>query len=353
MCIIQKNSQIKIAVLVPSLINRGPVIVANNIVSGLYGDFHFELFYFDPIFEIKPKCPFYHIKSFNISYFSKFDIIHSHGFRPDLFNKKIKNKFPYVVSISTIHNFIFEDFNSIYGIIISFIFGNYWIFSLKSFNKIVVLTHLQKQFYSKYISSSKLFVIENGVHLNTNVNLSLEHKIKDFISKFDNPIILGTTCQLIKRKGLVQILRSLTYLNNYIFIVVGDGPEMNYLIREAKNNGVFDRVLFTGYYKKNYILFEYIDVFLLTSYSEGYPLSLIEATSNLIPSVCSDLPIFDEILSNDIRFTYKLNDINDLVDKIQYVYNNRYMIKINISKFLLCRMDFNLMIKKYSDLYLN
>ncbi len=102
--------------------------------------------------------------------------------------------------------------------------------------------------------------------------------------------ILLTVGRLVKRKGHEYVIEALSRLrhNNppIYYVVVGDGPQKEHLVRLAKDSDVGDRVLFSGsladeavkqWYKK-------CDIFIMTPYEiegdvEGFGIVYLEANA--------------------------------------------------------------------------
>lgn len=82
----------KIAFLLPSLANKAPIIVANELVRLLLEKGHScDVYYFDDICELPFACSTYRVNFFSKIDFASYDIIHSHGLRPDLYMGSSKN----------------------------------------------------------------------------------------------------------------------------------------------------------------------------------------------------------------------------------------------------------------------
>ena len=86
----------KIAFILPSLINKGPIVVVNNVVKYLKSYVEqIDVYYFDATPAMDFDCPVYKIRMNQAIDFDKYDIIHSHCLRPDKYvikwRKKIKN----------------------------------------------------------------------------------------------------------------------------------------------------------------------------------------------------------------------------------------------------------------------
>ena len=75
-----------IAYIVPKLANKGPVIVVLELVRQMLRHGHTcKVFYFDPEQEIQFPCPVERITFSHAIDFRPFDIIHTHGLRPDCY----------------------------------------------------------------------------------------------------------------------------------------------------------------------------------------------------------------------------------------------------------------------------
>ena len=79
----------KIAIILPSLAKKGPIVYCRYLVEGLIDKVDYiEVFYFKDIVELKMPVKTTQIKFFHKIDFSKFDIIHTHNALPDLYAYK-------------------------------------------------------------------------------------------------------------------------------------------------------------------------------------------------------------------------------------------------------------------------
>ncbi len=349
------ETKIKIAILVPSLQKKGPVIVARDIIAELNDEFAVEVIFFDitcRYMTFSNTTPT-HLGEVKYSYFKKFDIIHSHGLRPDMLNFYLKLRYPKLVSISTYHNFVFDDLKGSSGKLKGLFFGYVWM--LFGYNKdcIVTLTRAQEIYYSKYYRQRRLTVIGNGRNTMASGvdNSKLEKLIADFKKRYPGYTHLGTTCILSEIKGVDQVLHAMVKLEKCTFLVVGDGPDMGKLIALAKTLQVYDRCLFAGFHENNSTFFKSIDIFLLTSYSEAFPLSLVEASLYGIKAVSSDLQTIRGILPDDIIQFYELSDISSLVKAIQSAQSAPHQISEVIRSYAQKELTAVAMADKYAKLY--
>jgi glycosyltransferase involved in cell wall biosynthesis len=313
----------KIAFILPSLARKGPVIVAKDCIDQLYEKINFEVFYFDNIVELRFNCPTYRISFSDDIDFEKYDIIHSHMYRPNKYiwknRKKITGK-----TVTTVHCDLRKDLLFNYNIIISLVFRWIWLLFIRSHDKVVVLTkYIMHIYYQHYIPEKKMVCIYNGRPLPCIGTIDYFDRL--CIDKIRNAgfKIIGTNASLTRRKGLHYIINILPYMSDFVFVVVGDGKEMKHLKKLAIRLNVNNRCYFLGSKNDALSYLVYYDVYAMPSMSEGFSLALIEATMSKRSCVCSDIEIMHEIFSSDEVTFCKPNNKNSLRDAILEAYLKR------------------------------
>nr|WP_068892642.1 glycosyltransferase family 4 protein [Pedobacter panaciterrae] len=312
----------KIAFILPSLANKGPILVCKDIICNIYDNLdQCIVYYFDDIIEVSFPCEVKQISFFTLINFDQYDIIHTHMFRPDTFiwmqglfrRRKFK-------SISTIHTAIYEDLNFAYSKLKALLLPPIWKMSWNSFDQIVVLTEHAKKYYSDL--KGPITVISNGRSIT-------EKSIDESDLKIINEIktkykVLGTVASFDERKGLRQIVQALVHLEDFCFVIIGDGTKVfkNSLIELSKEINVTDRLLFLGKKNQGDRYIPHFDIFVIPSISEGFPLAILEAMGHKTPIVCSNIPVFNEAFSsNEVSF-FKLFDIKSLINAVDYAQRN-------------------------------
>ena len=113
----------KIAFILPSLINKGPIVVVNNVVKYLKSYVEqIDVYYFDATPAMDFDCPVYKIRMNQAIDFDKYDIIHSHCLRPDKYVIKWRKKIKNAKIITTLHQDTFRSFQYQYNIASLFIY---------------------------------------------------------------------------------------------------------------------------------------------------------------------------------------------------------------------------------------
>lgn len=310
-----------IAYIVPKLANKGPVIVVKELVTMMTKHNHkCKVFYFDKETEISMPCDVEHISIYKSFDFNSFDIIHSHGIRPDFYafiHKPLKCK---AKIITTLHNYIYEDFKYQYNSFVAITAGTLWIKLLSRHDKIVTLSKNAMDYYRKWINGKKLYYAYNTrfiKHTDERPNVEDEKLINEFK---DGKILIGINAALTERKGVDQIIKALPQLQDYKLVVIGNGKAMPELKELATELNVNKKVLFMGYRKNAYKFLRYYDLYALPSRSEGFVLTLLEAAIYKKNVVCSNIPIFKETVSNEEVAFFEINNIPSLIKAIKHAH---------------------------------
>ena len=308
-----------IAYIIPSLLQAGPVNVVYDLVQLMLEHGHdCDLYYFDDL-DVNNQFPCKVTKINMRSHidFNKYDIVHTHGLRPNIFvflhkpYKKIKTLF-----ITTFHNYVFEDFVLKYGRIKGYLGGYLFLFTAIRHDRIIALSKDAMIYYKKWYRANKLYYIYNTriIDINEHLTSEEESEIKNFKG---NSTLIGVNCSIHPRKGLDLLIKAMQQLpNNYKLFVAGDGVDYHKMVQLVKDLNIEDRVLLAGRKSKAHRYLAYYDIYAIPSRSEGFPLSLLEAACFGKKVVCSDIPVFKETFSDKEVSMFKLPDVNDLTRAI-------------------------------------
>jgi L-malate glycosyltransferase len=104
--------------------------------------------------------------------------------------------------------------------------------------------------------------------------------------------VMITIGRLVDRKKVDQLLRMVNTIKNQKLrlVVVGDGPDLNSLQKQAHELGVADQVVFAGFIpdQQKIDLLAASDIYVSTSQHEGFGLVFLEAMAQGLPVVCYD-----------------------------------------------------------------
>lgn len=310
--------QLKIAIIVPSLANRGPIKVIQTIIneSGrLSLPIDFTVVPLSSKEELKVNCKI--VPYSNKINFFEYDVVHTNGLKPDFI--AFRKRHSIRRHLVTIHNYVFEDLLHTYNRIVSIIFGRLWTLIWSKADKLICINQDMISYYKPWTKTTIGF-IHNGMADVKSVE-PLTDSEKALISelKSKGKTVLGAVCVLTKIKGVDQILNLLGRRDDLALIVIGDGRELKNLKALSHVLNIQDRCHFLGFKNNAYSFFSYFDVFIMASRSEGFGLTLLEAASFSVPCVCSDIPTFRELFTEDEVTFFSLEEIHSLemaVDKV-------------------------------------
>lgn len=205
--------------------------------------------------------------------------------------------------------------------------------SKKSLEKIVINNHKVKLIYNPYLKNNYKFK-----HNNNN-------------KKIFNILCMG---RLTKQKNFSLVINAINELiTKYPKIqltIVGSGPLKKELLKIANKN--VKLLKWTENIRKYFLK---SNLFILSSYYEGLPNTLIDAVNYNIPSISTDCSgAKDILLNNKGGYIVPVNDLNELKKKISIVIDNygnakkkAYFAKKMISNYsiLNCEKYYELVLK--------
>ena len=120
--------------------------------------------------------------------------------------------------------------------------------------------------------------------------------------KRNGEIVVGTIAGLRTSKNLPRLVRAVAAAGpNVRLAIVGDGPERDAIMAEAEWLGIADRVMMPGFLRDPARYIRLFDIFALSSDSEQYPISLLEAMTSALPVVSTDVGDVKNIVARENR----------------------------------------------------
>jgi len=149
-------------------------------------------------------------------------------------------------------------------------------------------------------------------------------------------ILLLYVGQLIKRKGVEQVLKALNKLKDSEigFIIVGSGPEEENLKKFCQENNL-KNVYFEGFHQQEELSKYYAlaDVFVLSSFEEVWGLVVNEALASGLYVLCSDKAgVGYDLINMDNGQIFDPGKLNELVRLIKQTKDNIGQIRNNRDK---------------------
>jgi glycosyltransferase involved in cell wall biosynthesis len=131
--------------------------------------------------------------------------------------------------------------------------------------------------------------IANGIPLDRYGEPPRRNAIPGF-AKRPGEVVVGTVAGLRAVKNLPLLVRAFAKAPAAgRLVIVGEGPERDGILATAAAAGVADRVVLPGFLANPASYIGLFDIFALSSNSEQFPISLIEAMAAGLPAVATDV----------------------------------------------------------------
>lgn len=116
-------------------------------------------------------------------------------------------------------------------------------------------------------------------------------------------VVVGTVAGLRPVKNLPRLVRAFAAMRatNARLVVVGAGPESERIAAQARDLGVADRLVMPGFMADPALWIGRFDIFALSSDSEQFPISLVEAMAAGLPAVATAVGDVASMVSEDNR----------------------------------------------------
>ncbi len=140
----------------------------------------------------------------------------------------------------------------------------------------------------------ELLVVPNGIRVGSFAAASdaRHHALAEELRIAPGTRIVGTVGRLTPVKDQAMLLqafaRTVREVPDVVLAIVGDGPLRADLVALASSLGIPERVRFLGDRSDVADLLSGLDVFALSSWSEGYSIALLEACAAGVPIVATD-----------------------------------------------------------------
>lgn len=178
-------------------------------------------------------------------------------------------------------------------------------------------------------------IIKNGIPVSHfTFDQIIRKEIRKELGIQDNEILLGAVGRLTAVKNypfLVELIEKLE--PQYQLVIIGDGEEKEALQELINERKVYDRCRLLGSKTNVADYLSAIDIFLLPSFNEGLPFSIIEAQSEGLPCIISD-SLSREMGITDLAVFVSLNEPEEWRKTIQSVSLtvNRNVYPADVSK---------------------
>lgn len=227
--------------------------------------------------------------------------------------------------------------------------------NLKKADVIIVLAkHFKDELVSLGIQKENIFI--SSTMINSDIYIPSG-------KSFNRPYNVLFCANIIREKGPYELLDAIPIVINDFpdtrFIFLGDGKEIENLKKKSIEKGIVKNVEFKGYKTgtEKIRLFKEAHIFILPSYSEGFPTVVLEAMAAGLSLLVTPMGRLSEIIKDDIHgFIIKTMppDPKEIADKMIYLLKNPKLLKkiseTNINE-VKKNYDVKLIIAQISEIY--
>ncbi len=213
-------------------------------------------------------------------------------------------------------------------------------------------------FSEEIINGNSYWKITNAINTSAYLYNSVTRDIYRKKLKIEDKIVIGHIARFVKQKNhffTIEIMQELLkYTNNYILLLIGEKSDsepyvFNNVKEEIKQRGLNNSVIFLGGVTNVNEYLNAMDIFLLPSFFEGLPISLIEAQASGLPCIVSDTVSKEAKLSEDVHYLSLSIGAKKWANYILHIVP--YLRKNNKNMILNSGYDINSNAKKLADIY--
>jgi glycosyltransferase involved in cell wall biosynthesis len=206
-----------------------------------------------------------------------------------------------------------------------------WKYNHASVRKMICVSEMIRTITLPAIENSeKLAVVYSGVDPERYAGIPAENILrKEFNIPNDVPLV-GNLSALADHKDYPTFLRTISELDrrgvNAKYIIAGDGPDREKILKLATEARISDKIIFTGFRKDVVQVMQSLDVFLITSKTEGLGTIIIEAFLAGVPVVATRAGGIPELVKHgDTGLLCPVGDIQCLADAVQRILDDKQL----------------------------
>jgi len=264
--------------------------------------------------------PFFFSRLVSLIRKGRFDLLHLHNLPGNLYGTSahLISRSP-VPIIRTEHGYL------VHSRYPGFYKHLYVILSRRSEKIICVCDDLRDTLAERFPSLTDKFVtIRNGIPAEDYSDLPPVKECREFFGLPPDSQIIGTAGRLSREKNQIELIRAfkrVSNINSRAFLaILGNGRMRDQLAAAAAEMGVKDRVSLLSGTEHINKFYGGLDLFTLTSTSEGIPLTLLEAMACGLPAVAPAVGGIPEVIEDSLSgYFYPPGNEAVLADRIMNI----------------------------------
>ncbi|GAB6137363.1 glycosyltransferase family 4 protein [Halanaerobaculum tunisiense] len=222
----------------------------------------------------------------------------------------------------------------------------YCVTDFMSISKITREANLKK-LPPNYLAEEKLKLVYKGVDKDKFINPELKSDIRKEFDIEDDELIIGNIGRLCRQKAQQYLIEALPEVlkeyEKFKVLIVGEGKKKQVYKEKAKDLGVENKIIFTGFREDIPSILKQIDFMVHTAiYEGGSPWVILEAMMAGVPIVSTEATTIGEFITEG-ETGYLAEDKNpaDIAQKIIKMINNQQREKIGEKGFEIAQEKFS------------
>lgn len=174
----------------------------------------------------------------------------------------------------------------------------------------------------------------NGINVQKfnpeNIDQLKRNNLKKELNIPDNSLVIGFVGRLVKDKGIIELVEAFQLLSekrtDLLLLLVGMFEERDALPDRVKNEITKNpRIIYTGYINNSQIEYYYsfMDIFILPSYREGFPTSILEASSMKLPIITTKVTGCKDAIVENATGLFTCNNSNEIAKSLDLFLKNK------------------------------
>jgi len=167
------------------------------------------------------------------------------------------------------------------------------------------------------IPAEAVEVVHNAIDIESFAPYEYDKRDYRYIEalKHEGYTVVATLTRFTVQKGLTHLLRAAARASEkhdrFVFLLAGDGEQRDELIQLAASLGIADKVLFTGFVrgKQWRDVYSLADIFVMSSVSEPFGLTALEAAHHESALIISRQSGVGEVLKHTFKYDYWDTDV--------------------------------------------
>lgn len=199
-------------------------------------------------------------------------------------------------------------------------------------SRVMCVSKKVEQFYKERVPGieKQACVVYNGIETERFSENVPTGTLKEKLNLNDQSIVLGIVGRLVPQKAHKDFIEAVARLrkkgHDVTGVIFGDGEMRAELETYAAERDLKDQIVFAGFHENMAEVYPLMDIFVLCSYREGFPMTILEAMSAHVPVVATDVGGVSEcVFDRKTGMLLKPQCIDDLSAAIEVLLTDSHL----------------------------